>query len=307
MRVLHLPVPSPYDFLGCVGGHGWVSLEPFQRTETGFRRVESLASGRVVVLTFSAESADGELGDPTGRGNIRIEADTDLADAEAREVLAKSRHMLRLDEDFAEFYDLCRQAAGPYSLALGKGRLIRSPSVFEDAFKVITTTNVTWRQTKAMVARTVAGLGAPAPNDPSLRAFPTPAAVLSTGAAFLKNEARLGYRAEAVLAVAERADELETLRTASLPPEELRRTLLAFKGIGPYASATLAMLLGSYEFIPVDSEALAFAAKKYFGGNQPTRKAIEGLYEPWGRWKYLGYWLDSDGPEFPFVDALGRS
>ncbi|MHB1415136.1 MAG: hypothetical protein ACYC1C_07765, partial [Chloroflexota bacterium] len=122
MRILHLPAPSPYDFLGCVGGHGWVSLEPFQRTETGFRRVESLASGRVVVLTFAEEGANGGLGDIAAERNVRIEADTDLSDTEKDEVLAKSRHMLRLDEDFTEFYDLCRRVAGPYSLALGKGR-----------------------------------------------------------------------------------------------------------------------------------------------------------------------------------------
>ncbi|MHB1130844.1 MAG: DNA-3-methyladenine glycosylase family protein [Chloroflexota bacterium] len=287
MTVLEIVSPSPYDFLGCIKGHGWISLEPFHPTETGFRRVERLDSGRVVLLHIR-EDDSGES------SRLRIEVDAGLSPSEQREVLAKSRYMLRLDEDLSEFYGLCLRAGGQRGLCLGRGRLLRSPSLFEDAFKVIATTNVTWRQTKAMIARTVALIGPAVPGAPSLRAFPGPAEVLAAGADFFRNEARLGYRTEAILALAERADELEALRSAALSPAELRKRLLTFKGIGPYASATLAMLAGCYDFLPVDSGALAFTAKKYFGGRAPAPSEVEAMYEPWGRWKYLGYWTDTD-------------
>ena len=297
MTILDIVAPHPYDFVACIKGHGWVALEPFQPTDNGFRRVERLATGRVVLLTFRQAGA----GDAT---SIRVEASADLSPAEQGEVLAKARHILRLDEDFSEFYGLCRRIGGPQGLCLGKGRLLRSPSLFEDACKVIATTNVTWRQTKAMVARTVALIGPAVDDAPALRAFPGPAEALAAGAAFFRDEVRLGYRTEAVIALAERADELEALRSAGLSSGELRQRLLTFRGIGPYAAATLAMLVGHYDFLPVDSEALAFTARKYFGGRTPRPADIEALYEPWGAWKYLGYWLDADDAEGPFEQEL---
>ena len=54
------------------------------------------------------------------------------------------RHMLRLDDDLSPFY---ARAAGDPDLAwaaAGAGRMLRSPTVFEDLVKTICTTNCTW-------------------------------------------------------------------------------------------------------------------------------------------------------------------
>ncbi|MGH2351561.1 MAG: DNA-3-methyladenine glycosylase family protein, partial [Chloroflexota bacterium] len=179
-----------------------------------------------------------------------------------------------------------------YHTAIGQGRLLRSPTVFEDAFKVLCTTNTTWRQTRAMVTRTVRALGAPLPDNCDRVAFPTPAAMLRAGEQFFKQEARLGYRAPAALALAEQADELEALRDVDIPTSELRRRLLTLKGIGPYGAATLLMLLGRYDYLAVDRGVLSFTAKKYFEGRTGTAAEIHTLYAGWGRWKYLAHWLD---------------
>jgi 3-methyladenine DNA glycosylase/8-oxoguanine DNA glycosylase len=284
---LHISVSPPYDFLGCVNGHGWSVLAPFARGDTSLYRVEQLASGKVIRLELSAES------NPPSAG-VSVRANTALTSAEQAEVMRNVRWMLRLDEDFAEFYALCREQGNHYLNAIGRGRLLRSPTLFEDAFKVLLTTNTTWRQTQQMVARTVSALGQPLPDQPDQRAFPTPAAMLAVGEAFFKNEARLGYRSAAAVGLAERAAELETLRDSALSTPELRRRLLSFNGIGPYGAATLLMLLGRYEYLAVDSELRSFTAKKYFGGKPGTVAAIEQLYAHWGRWQYLGYWLDTN-------------
>ena len=63
--------------------------------------------------------------------------------------------MLRLDEDFAEFHALCKSRGGVWqNINRGVGRLLRSPTVFEDLVKVICTTNVQWGGTKRMVRGT---------------------------------------------------------------------------------------------------------------------------------------------------------
>ena len=279
---VHVSLPLPYDFAGCTRGHGWYVLEPYAPTPTGIRRVERLASGRVVLLELTFDAACTA---------VAVTADCRLSSEEQREVGAKVRWILRADEDLTDFYATCAERGGIYALAIGKGRLLRSPTVFEDAVKVVLTTNTTWRQTKAMVSRLVEGLGEPHPTDPRLRAFPTPESILGAGERYLTTEGRLGYRAQAVLGLAERAAELEGLRGVG-SSEELRRRLLSLRGIGPYAAATLLMLLGRYDYLAVDSELRSFAAKKYFASGTPAASELAHLYEDWGRWRYLGYWLD---------------
>lgn len=283
--MIEIPVPGPYDFHGCLHGHGWVWLDPFSPTEDGFRRALLLSSGRVVEIEVTAV-ADGE--DVV----VRVDAGPALSAEEAEEVAGRVRWMLRLDEDFSEFYRLCRERGDGYEAAIGRGRLLRSPTLFEDAVKVLFTTNTTWQQTKLMVTRTVTGLGKAAPADPDVRAFPTPEAVAEAGEAFFAEEVRAGYRAPAVIGLAERAQELAELARSTLPTGALRKRLLSFRGLGPYSAATLLMLLGRYDDMPIDSEARAFAARHYFDGERPGDAAIEALYDGWGRWTYLAYALD---------------
>jgi 3-methyladenine DNA glycosylase/8-oxoguanine DNA glycosylase len=89
--------------------------------------------------------------------------------------------MFRLDEDFSEFYARCHAQGAPWMrLTAGSGRLLRSPTVFEDVIKTICTTNTRWSGTKRMVSHMVAAFGDPAADHPDLRAFPTPEAIAWT-------------------------------------------------------------------------------------------------------------------------------
>ncbi len=55
----------------------------------------------------------------------------------------------------------------------------------------ILTTNTTWAQTRAMAARLCGVLGAPTPEDPTLRSFPAPDVVAANEAALIA-DVRLG-------------------------------------------------------------------------------------------------------------------
>ena len=283
--MIEITVPGPYDFHGCIHGHGWVWLKPFSPIEEGFRCVLRLSSGKVVQAAVTAV-ADGE------DVIVRVDAGPGLSAEDTEEVAGQVRWMLRLDEDFSDFYRLCRERGEGYEAAVGRGRLLRSPTLFEDAVKVLFTTNTNWRQTKQMVARTVAGLGAPVSGDPETRAFPTPEAVVDAGKAFFADKVRAGYRAPSVIGLAERADELAELERSELPTPHVRKRLLSFSGLGPYSAATLLMLLGRYDDMPIDSEARAFAARHYFDGERPADSEIRALYDGWGRWTFLAYALD---------------
>ncbi len=149
-------VPEPFDLDLTVRSHGWYDLAPWRYD--GDRRVLSrplrLGSGRVVL----AEVAEG----PGGLA-LRLLAAGRPGAAEAREARAQLRACLALDDDLAPFRALAadlegRRARGEarevpdlrWALARGAGRLLRSPTVWEDAVKTLCTTNCTWALTRVM-------------------------------------------------------------------------------------------------------------------------------------------------------------
>lgn len=294
--------PSPFDFAGTAYSHGWVVLEPnrWDPDRMTVDRTERVGPGRVVHLTVSDRPS-------SGGARIRIDVDHagDLLPAERTTIRRAVRQMFRLDEDMEVFHALCREAGPRWQAAgSGLGRLLRSPTVFEDAVKTICTTNVQWGGTKAMVRRLVAQLGEPGPLSSAdgtgaegliPNAFPTPAAIAGADGRTL-DAVRLGYRAPYIRELAERVAggdlDLEALRASRLETEEIRRALLSIRGVGPYAAATLLMLLGRYDHLAVDTVYRAFVSKRYFDGRQPSDREAEQVYSSWGRWKYLGYWFD---------------
>ena len=70
--------------------------------------------------------------------------------------------MLRLDHDLSAFYDQAREDPDLAWAATGAGRMIQSPTVFEDVIKTVCTTNCTWSATVRMVNALVSELGDPA-------------------------------------------------------------------------------------------------------------------------------------------------
>jgi 3-methyladenine DNA glycosylase/8-oxoguanine DNA glycosylase len=82
------------------------------------------------------------------------------------------------------------------------------------------------------------------------------------------------------------------LRDDSLSSEEVKKKLLAIKGVGNYAAASLLMLLGRYDDIPVDSVFRQLMREKYFKETEFELSEALSLYQEWGKWKYLAYWFD---------------
>lgn len=286
-------VDSPFDFYATVLSHGWVALSPFHWDDAAgeLQRPIELSTGCVVRLTLRAsESRGGEV-----RGTV--EAESALTEIELVEARQAARRMLRLDEDLSKLYRLQKARGGrPPRLKPGGGRLLRCPTLFEDMVCTLCTTNISWSGTRRMVANLVEALGAPFPMEPDQRAFPTPDRIAAKSSKFLKEEVRLGYRSEYVWELAQAVQtgdlDLEALQSPELSTVALREALLSVRGVGPYAAATLLMLLGRYDELAIDSAMRDFVAQTHFDGSTPTDAQIREIYEPWGTWKYLAYWFD---------------
>jgi len=287
---LELSARHPFSLSAVVKSHGWIRLAPFgqdeQKRQTGgLTYVDQLNSGRVVDMDIR-EAADG----------VSVAVGQELTATEAAEVAEKVRWMLQLDLDLSTFHILARKEPKlAHVEATARGRLLRSPTLFEDTVKTILTTNTSWAGTIRMVEGFVSQFGAPLAANPARRAFPVPEKVAATDEETLRSSVRLGYRAQYVLelarSVASGALDLEALKTTDLPTTELRKRFLAIKGVGPYAAANLLMLLGRYNFIPVDSWGIKMVSHEWYGGEPVGASEVEAAFERWGEWQGLAYWF----------------
>ena len=145
-----------------------------------------------------------------------------------------------------------------------------------------------------MVQRLVDEFGAEAPGG--VRCFPGPATIAEAGARALAERAKLGYRAphlaEFASAVSDRRVDLRDWEDPRVDSDEVRREILAVKGFGEYAAATIMALTGRYDRVPIDTAYMDFVTRRYFGGSRPSRKAAEAVYESWGEWQHLAYWFE---------------
>jgi 3-methyladenine DNA glycosylase/8-oxoguanine DNA glycosylase len=210
----------------------------------------------------------------------------------AREhLLAVIRHLLRLDDDLSEFYALVSGDAELSWATRGAGRLLRSPTVFEDVVKTICTTNCAWSATVRMVGALVDHLGEQGPHG---RAFPTPAAMAEAGEEFYRDVARAGYRGAYLRTlasgVAAGAIDVEGLAAVDVPDDEVERRLLALPGVGPYAAAHVMMLLGRYSRLVLDSWTRPTYARLN-GGRTVSDRTIVRRFRRYKGWAGLAFWL----------------
>ncbi|MBN1147116.1 MAG: DNA-3-methyladenine glycosylase 2 family protein [Anaerolineales bacterium] len=285
--LLTLNAQFPFSLSAVIRSHGWVQLAPFIRAEgdDSFAYIARLASGKVIEMHVQPA--------PNGAS---VETGNTLELAEQDEVEAIITWMLNLERDFSDFYTLASQEPKlAHIVEQAQGRILRSPSLFEDTVKTILTTNTAWGGTIRMVQALVSGFGSPLDSGSERRAFPTPEQIAASDEPTLRTISRLGYRAPYVLglarALAEGQLDLEAFKTSALPTLELRKRLLAVKGVGGYAAANLLMILGRYDYLPIDSWALKVVSHEWYNGETIGPAEVEAAFERWGEWKGLAYWF----------------
>lgn len=281
-----LQTPTAFSLTAVIDSHGWSQLDPFRRLEpAGLSCVMNVPRRKPVEISVRQP-----------RRSLSVTASATLSERHRKYVDDRLRWMLGLDVDLEAFYRAARSEQ-KLSHAQEKryGRFLRSPSFFEDITKTILTTNTTWAGTKRMVSRLVESFGVQVHGPDGPRAFPLPGAVASVPVDALRKDVGLGYRApyisELASAVLSGTLDLDSLRDSDLSTAELRRSLLAIKGVGPYAAATLMMLLGRYDFLPIDSWAFKLVSTEFHGGEPVGKPEVEAAFQKWGEWKALAYWF----------------
>jgi N-glycosylase/DNA lyase len=287
-QTFYLDAPKNFSFRHTVRSHGWCELLPFQTDETNWRLKYVFTD-----VNLPAPVA-GEISEAEGRIKIEIAAPR-LTAAGEEKITRNVRHILRLDDDLGEFYKFTKTEKSLIWIHQNNaGRLLRSPTVFEDLVKTICTTNCSWSLTKKMVTNLVEKLGSPA-RDGS-RAFPTAEQMAAVSTEFYRDEIRAGYRSSYFAELAEKVAggkiNPESWLDSDLPTKDLKKQIKQIRGVGDYAAENLLKLVGRYDGLALDSWLRSQFYKKHNGEQICADEQIQKHYEKFGDWRGLAIWCD---------------
>ena len=229
------------------------------------------------------------------KGGLDVKTSRPVGQRASEKIVRDVRHMFRLDDDMNSFYETVSDESDfSWIAAEGAGRLLRSPTVFEDLVKMMCTTNCSWALTEKMVAGLVNELGRE--TDDGRKSFPTAAVMAKKNEKFYRDKIRAGYRgpylAELARRVASGELEVESWLTLDLPHDQFMKELKRVKGVGNYAAENLLRLLGRYDGLALDSWTRAQFAKARNHGRVPTDKKIARFYSRFHSWRGLVLWCD---------------
>ncbi len=278
---LTVAVPADYLFVRDVCSYGYFLLAPnaWDPIERSLTRVLELADGIATLVITQPGGAPGDV--------LRVDADRRVERSERNELVAKLSRMLRVDESEEQvtaFHDVDTRWQ-----ASGRGRLFRSPTLFEDVVKTVTSCNVAWPSTIKMNAKLCAVVGA---------GFPSAEALARKKPATLRARCGVGYRDVRLVVLAKmfaRGEvDVAKMEDDATGDDEVFEMLVALPGVGPYAAGNIMQLLGRYSRLAVDTETHRHA-RDVLGFRETDAaltKKIEKHYSAFGDEKFRSYWFE---------------
>ncbi len=313
-----IKVPGDYELARDVCSYGYFLLFPnnWDPADRALTRILDLEDGHTTLRI----TQPGKAGSP-----LRIESSRTLSPADRSLASAQISRMLRLDEDQSHaerFHSL-----DPRFARSGRFRLFRSPTLFEDVIKTVTSCNVTWTSTILMNRRLCENFGRGG-------AFPTPAKLARTAPALLRGRCSVGYRDQRIIdlaklfakgptrsrSTARGAIPPVTASSTSIPPtirgkggsaqllaldpawfedpatpdDAIHEALLLLPGIGPYAAANIMQLLGRYSRLPLDTESVRHgkAVLGFNGSSAQIMKRVHRHFAPMKDQAFRSYWFE---------------
>ncbi|MDX2148773.1 MAG: hypothetical protein SFZ23_14765 [Planctomycetota bacterium] len=323
MASLRVPVPADYLLWRDVCSYGYFLLAPnrWHPTLATFTRPLVLSEGPVAVRLRQRGTEREPFARACGE-DLRVELSRTLSRPERGELRAQLARMLRLDE--SESLIAAFHARDPRWKASGRGRLFRSPTLFEDVIKTVTSCNVQWPGTVQMNIRLCEVAGDAAPEGsrraaaharqaaassrpaadkpgarvPPVRAFPRAGRLSRVRPSMLRARCRVGYRDERIVALAKlfatgAIHELR-LEDPSLNDDEVFARLKELPGVGPYAAANIMQLLGRYARLPLDTESVRHGKNilGFTGSSRRIMDLVDEHFAPFGDQAFRSYWFE---------------
>ena len=283
---INIKTQQAFNFQRTALSHGWYSLVPFELDENTWTLSRVFDVGGKIPIFASMRPGSGEL---------TITTSERIGKTATEELVRQVQHILRLDDDMSSFYALLENEEDlTWVAGAGAGRMLRSPTVFEDLIKTLCTTNCSWAATRKMVTSIVGNLGTSVKNGK--RGFPSPGMMAAQSESFYRNEVRAGYRSSYLLEISERVAsgelDVECWLHSTLSTADLKKEIKGVEGVGDYAAENLLKLIGRYDGLALDSWLRARFAETHNKGRKAPDKKIERHYARFKEWRGLAMWCD---------------
>jgi len=287
-----LRTPDDYILARDLCSYGYFLLRPNHWDVKRRVLIRSFAIERVPFAVQVSQKGQGE--------KLEIESTRVLTAKDRALVGSWLTRMLRLDEPastIAEFHRL-----DPRWKESGRGRLMRSPTMFEDVIKTVTSCNVTWPSTVHMNRRLCEVLasskGSKGDQAASLCPFPDQARLAAVRVQTLRARCRVGYRDQRIVDLA------RLFRKGAVKPawfedpttsdDNVFDALIELPGIGPYAAANIMQLLGRYSRLPLDTESVRHGTTVLGMKGSPAQimNKVHDHFKPFGTHAFRSYWFE---------------
>lgn len=288
MPTLSITPPTDYLLKRDVCSYGYFILRPNHWDTDSHTLTRTLDIDRAPLNIAITQPADS----PGARLSVRT--DRTLTNDQRKLARAQITRMLHITGAGSTESIRAFHKTDPRFRQSGRGRLFRSPTLFEDIIKTVTSCNVAWPSTITMNRRLCEVINP---------AFPRPTQLARRKPHTLRARCRVGYRDQRIVDLAKLANQRTSiihpsnehnLTDPAVPDEHVLKQLVTLPGIGPYAAANILQLLGRYEHLPVDTETHRHAKTVlgYTGTTSQLNKQIDAHYQPFGTHRFRSYWFE---------------
>jgi AraC family transcriptional regulator of adaptative response / DNA-3-methyladenine glycosylase II len=307
---LRLPCRRPFDptsVLDFLSVRTLPAVETF--TDGAYRRSLRLPHGHGVVA-LAAPDTDDEAGPSYVEGELVLSDLRDLTTA-----VARCRQLLDLDADPIAVWEALRsdRALGRLAEASPGRRVPGAVDGFELAVRAVIGQQVSVTGARTVAGRLVLAAGEPLANPHGVitHLFPTPAALAQLSEESPTTFAMPASRRRALGALARAVDEGAVVLDAGADPSELRRSLLALPGIGPWTAEYVAMraLRDPDAFMPTDLGIRRGAAACGLPEDPAGLTAHAEAWRPWRSYAMAHLWAlpAASTPRLPTRRLKGRA
>ena len=245
--------PAYYNLDMTCRAHGWKNLAPFSWDDAA----KTLSFAMIV----EQDSVDVSVQQNHASIDVVVTSRKPLGQEAITRAAAMIRRSLGIDLDIVPVLRAAEKAGPEYVRLIknGAGRLLRSPTLWEDAAKTLFTTNCTWALTQKMcIAVCSDAFTEPAPSGTF--PFPCPERLCCHSEKQLKAMLPVGYRAGYLKELGDRFSkdpDIKGLEVNGHDYDQADQIVRRSKGFADYACSQLLVLAGFYDEIPVDTTAVA--------------------------------------------------
>jgi AraC family transcriptional regulator of adaptative response / DNA-3-methyladenine glycosylase II len=311
---LRLPCRRPFspesvlDFLAVRALPGVETVEG-----ASYRRTLRLPHGHAVVALSTPDTGHSQRS--AAEGPAYVEADLVLSDLrDLTTAVARCRQLLDLDADPVAIYEALYNDPflGPVVSEEPGRRVPGAADGFELAVRAVIGQQVSVLGARTVAGRLVEAAGEALPESvgPLTHLFPTPEALVALADRDPGAFAMPTGRRRALVALAEAVSNGDVVIDPGADPHELRRSLIALPGIGPWTAEYVAMraLRDPDAFMPTDL-GIRRGARAIGLPDEPTQLlAASEAWRPWRSYAMSHLWgLPAPTARIPTQPAKGRA